>query len=77
MFFKYKLSIIKIMINELIINNHSETLSSTYFTKYDNKSSLDLYLPNVLNQTSILSECDHIQSQEIPKTRTRRPYWWM
>ncbi|BAY48192.1 hypothetical protein SAMD00079811_58130 [Scytonema sp. HK-05] len=77
MLFKYKLPAIKLMINELTITKIPEILSTKHFLKKDEKPSFDLYLPNVLNKTNILTECDDIQSQQIPRKRINRPYWWM
>ncbi|BAZ20944.1 hypothetical protein NIES4073_18220 [Kalymmatonema gypsitolerans NIES-4073] len=64
------------MINELTITK-PDFFSTKDFIKNDEKPSLDLYLCNVLNKTNVLTECDDFQSSEIPKTRIKRPYWWM
>lgn len=77
MLFKYKLSAIKLMINELKITKFPDILSTKHFLKNDEKPSLHLYFPNVLNKTTFLTESDDIQSQKIPKKGINRPYWWM
>jgi hypothetical protein len=67
----------KLMINELTITQPNFFFTKDFIKNNDEKPSLDLYLPNVLNKTNILTECDDIQSSEIPKTRIKRLYWSM
>ncbi|MCP6760138.1 MAG: hypothetical protein NHB32_15615 [Fischerella sp. CENA71] len=54
---------------------------SKNFRIVSNINSNNVYLPNVVNKTNLISEWDECQSEPLPKKtltlRKSRAYWWM